>query len=81
MNNQKEKLEKLRNKEEQIKSQIKDLEQIQKQKTKQRKHQMNLILGNAINQAINDRAIDLHTIREILNRYVINQKDKDLFKF
>lgn len=80
MNNQKEKLEKLRNKEEQIKSQIKDLEQIQKQKTKQRKHQMNLILGNAISQAINDRAIDLHTIREILNRYVINQKDKDLFK-
>ena len=75
-----EKLEKLRNKEEQIKSQIKDIKQIQKQKNKDQKDYMNLLLGRTVSQAIDDGLLDSHKVREILRQYIVNPKDKVLFK-
>lgn len=75
-----EKLEKLRNREEQIKSQIKDITQIQKQKHKDKKDYMDLLLGRTVSQAIEDGLLESHKIREILRQYIVNPKDKILFK-
>lgn len=75
-----EKLEKLKHREEQIKSQIKDITQIQKQKDKDKNNYMNLVLGRTISKAIEDGALESQEIREILRQYITTPKDKKLFK-
>lgn len=74
-----ERVEQLKERVSQIKAQIKDIEQIQKQENRKNVEQRHLVLGRCVSKAVDDGVMEAQLLREILSRYVVSQKDRELF--
>lgn len=76
--NMNKKLQQLKEKENQLKAQIKNLEQIEKQHSKERQLRINMLLGSCIRCAVDEGLVSSDIIKECIRRYSKNDNDKKL---